>query len=174
MTVTTIVSANGFSAEVTGSGYNPRGDVIIDRCDNMKLAKESIYSLLEVGCVCNNASITDENLRGQPTEGALLAAALKFEMHGVRQQYLRLHEYPFSSEQKIMAVKVKPASSSSEEDDIFFVKGAPEKVISHAVFYKQHGKADLAPLTPEAEMELNQAAQKLSRKGLRGKLIFLR
>ena len=31
----------------------------------------------QIGCVCNNAEITPEGLRGQPTEGALLAAAAK-------------------------------------------------------------------------------------------------
>ena len=42
---------------------------------------------------------------GQPTEGALLAAGLKNGMYGVADKYLRLQEYPFSSEQKMMAVK---------------------------------------------------------------------
>ena len=31
----------------------------------------------QIGCVCNNAESTPEGLRGQPTAGALLAAAAK-------------------------------------------------------------------------------------------------
>ena len=42
---------------------------------------------------------------GQPTEGALLAVAMKNGMYGVSEKYVRLQEYPFSSEQKMMAVK---------------------------------------------------------------------
>ena len=35
----------------------------------------------QVGCVCNNAEITSDGLRGQPTEGALIAAARKVLIH---------------------------------------------------------------------------------------------
>jgi hypothetical protein len=35
------------------------------------------YSVLQVGTICNNAEITETGLRGQPTEGALLACAMK-------------------------------------------------------------------------------------------------
>jgi len=33
--------------------------------------------VIEVGCICNDAEITPDGLHGQPTEGALIAAALK-------------------------------------------------------------------------------------------------
>lgn len=69
---------------------------------------------------------------GQPTEGALLVAGMKvsriisncflmltsqsnvlffFLQHGIydiQQKYIRLQEFPFSSEEKIMAVKCVP------------------------------------------------------------------
>ena len=37
----------------------------------------SISKVIEVGCICNDAEITPEGLHGQPTEGALIAAAWK-------------------------------------------------------------------------------------------------
>ena len=37
----------------------------------------SISKVIEVGCICNDAEITPDGLHGQPTEGALIAAAWK-------------------------------------------------------------------------------------------------
>ena len=95
MTVTNIRSSDGHSAEVrkpidqiqtsllpslrqvTGSGYNGEGDVL---CGEERVTYDShpsICKIVEVGAVCNNAEIINGQLRGQPTEGALLAVALK-------------------------------------------------------------------------------------------------
>jgi Ca2+-transporting ATPase len=85
MTVTNIVTSDGWRAQVTGSGYNNVGAVqiqdISSDSETALMARSSIYNVLEVGCVCNNAAISPEgSLRGQPTEGALLAAAMKYGM----------------------------------------------------------------------------------------------
>lgn len=80
MTVTVILTSDGHLAEVSGAGYNDQGEIHIHKCDSLERAKEAIYDLLEVGCVCNNAMINDETLLGQPTEGALLAVAMKVNL----------------------------------------------------------------------------------------------
>lgn len=108
MTATILVTSEGYIADVTGAGYNSVGDVRIRKCDNTDFARAAITNMLEVGCVCNNAIIQNDTLLGQPTEGALIALAMKFGMHGIADKYLRLQEYPFSSEQKMMAVKCTP------------------------------------------------------------------
>ncbi|KAL6434028.1 hypothetical protein ACFW04_005880 [Cataglyphis niger] len=108
MTATILVTSEGYIADVTGAGYNDVGEVRIRKCDNTDLARTAISNMLEVGCVCNNAIIQNDTLLGQPTEGALIAVAMKFGMYGVADRYLRLQEYPFSSEQKMMAVKCTP------------------------------------------------------------------
>lgn len=108
MTATILVSSEGYIADVTGAGYNDKGEVRIRKCDDPNLAHSAINNLLEVGCVCNNAIIQNDTLLGQPTEGALIAVAMKFGMYGVNEKYLRLQEYPFSSEQKMMVVKCIP------------------------------------------------------------------
>lgn len=63
---------------MTGHGYSVFGDVI---CDGDQLVKydthPSISKLIEVGAVCNNSQVIDEQVRGQPTEGALLVLANK-------------------------------------------------------------------------------------------------
>lgn len=108
MTVTILMTPEGYIADVTGAGYNDKGEVRIRKCDNMDLARTAISNMLEVGCVCNNAILQNDTLLGQPTEGALIAVAMKYGMYGVADRYLRLQEYPFSSEQKMMAVKCTP------------------------------------------------------------------
>lgn len=108
MTATVLVTSEGYIADVTGAGYNSLGEVRIRKCDNVDLARAAIGNMLEVGCVCNNAIIQNDILLGQPTEGALIAVAMKFGMYGVADRYLRLQEYPFSSEQKMMAVRCTP------------------------------------------------------------------
>ncbi|CAF4879496.1 unnamed protein product, partial [Rotaria socialis] len=45
----------------------------------------------KVGAVCNNAEIINFQLRGQPTEGALLAVAMKMNLPHLREQFHREH-----------------------------------------------------------------------------------
>lgn len=74
---------------------------------------------------------------GQPTEGALIAAAMKHGMYNVADRYVRLQEYPFSSEQKMMAVKC--VSKYDDKQEIFFVKGAIEKILPKCTKYCWNG-----------------------------------
>lgn len=163
MTVTVLVTSDGYIAELTGAGYNDRGQVLLHKCEYPDSARESVRQLLEVGTVCNNATIYDEVLMGSPTEGALVAAAMKHGMYNVADQYVRLQEYPFSSEQKMMALKC--ASKYDEKQEIYFVKGAIEKILPKCTRYHLNG----------SEQELNQKktdefmaeAHEIGRKGLR-------
>ena len=55
------------------------------------LLKEQRLSLrFQIGSVCNNALIVDENLHGSPTEGALLAFAMKMGVYNARHQFRRI------------------------------------------------------------------------------------
>lgn len=181
MTVTQIVSAEMYQAEVTGVGYLPDGQ-IIGVTDSHQYS--SLRRVLEVGCVCNNAEVFNGRMQGQPTEAALIVAAQKFQMQDVRSMYTRDEEMPFSSEQKIMAVRVtlKPEFRNSESIQVvgidgdmssgkYFVKGALEKVLSYCTSYCKDGfHESLNQNNIEAFMKI---ADDLSRKGLRGKIFVL-
>ncbi|XP_075225467.1 secretory pathway calcium atpase isoform X2 [Lycorma delicatula] len=164
MTVTVIVTADGHLAEVSGAGYNDQGEIHIHKCDSIDRARESVYRLLEVGCVCNNAVINGDTLLGQPTEGALLAVAMKHGMYGVADKYVRLQEYPFSSEQKMMAVKCVPKYGDSKEE-IYFVKGALEKILQQCTKY--HWNGTLQQMNVKKEQDYLAEAYEIGRKGLR-------
>lgn len=164
MTVTVIITSDGYMADVTGAGYNDQGEISIRECNSIEMAKESITNLLEAGVVCNNAIIQNATLLGQPTEGALLAVGMKCGLYASAEKYMRLQEYPFSSEQKMMAVRVAPKYSNNKEE-IYFVKGALEMVLPQCTRYKYGGQ--IVPLTKQIESEFLAEAYEIARKGLR-------
>jgi len=170
MTVTAIVTSDGWRAKVTGSGYNNNGDVVLTVDDeHIELARSSVRSLLEAGCVCNNAAIIDGHLRGQPTEGALLAAAMKYGMEAqVSSSYTRIKEYPFTSELKIMTVQCQlrnTPDATAAVKQVFFSKGAIEKILQYCC--KIHYRGHCLPMTAEHQKDLLAAAQQLASQGLR-------
>lgn len=165
MTVTVIITSDGYMADVTGAGYNDNGEVHIRECNSVEMAKQSISALLEIGSVCNNAIIQTDSLLGQPTEGALLAAAMKCGLYAASDKFIRLQEYPFSSEQKIMAVRVVPKYSTDDKEEIYFVKGALEMLLPQCTRYKYGGQ--IIPLTKQNEAEFMAEAYEVGRKGLR-------
>ncbi|XP_003426720.1 calcium-transporting ATPase type 2C member 1 isoform X3 [Nasonia vitripennis] len=164
MTVTIIVTSESYVADVTGAGYNAVGEIKLRKCDNVELARAAISNMLEVGCVCNNAIIQNDTLLGQPTEGALLAAGMKNGMYSVADKYLRLQEYPFSSEQKMMAVKCT-AKYGENRQEVFFVKGALEKILPQCTKYSVNGQ--LYSLTQKKEQEFFAEAYEIGQRGLR-------
>ncbi|KAK0087847.1 hypothetical protein PV325_013937 [Microctonus aethiopoides] len=164
MTATIIVTPEGYIGDISGTGYNDKGEIRIRKCDNIDLARAAISNTLEVGCVCNNTIIQNDTLMGQPTEGALVAAAMKFNMYGVAEKYLRLQEYPFSSEQKMMAVKCTP-KYSEERQEIFFAKGALEKILPQCTKYSANGQ--VYPLNQKKDQEFLAESYEIGQQGLR-------
>ncbi|XP_035232052.1 calcium-transporting ATPase type 2C member 2-like, partial [Stegodyphus dumicola] len=148
---------------VSGVGYCEPGQVCIIETGNNAQQMNSVMCALEAGCVCNNADIVNDQLRGQPTEGALIAAARKLDMHAVRERYTRLQEIPFSSEQKFMAVKCLPKFGLGTEK--YFVKGALEIVLPKCTKYSYHGSPVL--LSKETSAQFMKEAHYMGRKGLR-------
>lgn len=163
MTVTNIITSELYHAEVTGVGYNSDGHILLVDSGNSDLQLNSIRLLLKVGCICNNADIVNGQLRGQPTEGALIAVAQKMDIYGIREQYFRKKEYPFSSEQKIMIVKCSPKFGMQE--DMFYVKGALEKLLPRCTHFSENGS--IISMSKDQEMQIIKEAQFMGRKGLR-------
>ncbi|XP_030745799.1 calcium-transporting ATPase type 2C member 1 isoform X2 [Sitophilus oryzae] len=164
MTATVLVTSDGYIAELTGAGYNDHGQILLHKCDYPEKARESVASLLEVGAVANNAIINNEVLMGQPTEGALLAAAMKHGMYNVADRYIRLQEYPFSSEQKMMAVQCV-GKYDADKKDIFFAKGALEKILPKCTGYSVNGA--IQPMTEKKKADFQAECHEIGKKGLR-------
>ncbi|XP_067158517.1 calcium-transporting ATPase type 2C member 2 [Apteryx mantelli] len=165
MTVTQLVTSDGFQAEVSGVGYNGEGNVYL--LPSREILKEfsnvSVGKLVEAGCVVNNAIIGKNNVIGQPTEGALIALAMKMELTDIKDIYIRKKEIPFSSEQKWMAVKCM--LKNQDEEDIYFMKGAFEEVIRYCTMYNSGGIS--LSLTPQQKAFYQQEEKRMGSSGLR-------
>ncbi|CAG4962867.1 unnamed protein product [Colias eurytheme] len=168
MTVTTLSTSGGHIAEVTGSGYSPKGDVQLRayKGRDLDIARMGVNSMLEVGILCNNAHIRDDMLYGQPTDGALLACAMKNNMDDIREQYNRLNEIPYSSETKMMVVKCAPKFNDGKHKEEVFVKGAIEKILPLCTQYIDSA-GNYAPMTREKQADFLNEAYNIARMGLR-------
>jgi len=118
------------SYEVTGSGYESKGEILHDweSCDKVTL--EKLCGVLRIGMLCNESNIYEENgqfrVDGDPTEGALIVSAMKAGLHPEeeRARYQQLSIIPFESERGFMATL-----HQHDRQRLIFVKGAPEKVL---------------------------------------------
>lgn len=156
--------ALGCVLQVTGVGYNGVGDVLLDGEIVHGLSCPSISKIVEVGCVCNDSVIRNHNLLGRPTEGALIALAMKMGLESVQQEFVRLEEHPFSSEQKWMAVRCVHRTQQ-DKSGVYFVKGAYEQVIRFCSSYNSRGAA--LPLSHQQRELYQQQISYMGSSGLR-------
>lgn len=133
MTVRRIFT-KGSMIEVTGVGYEPRGEFKGAKVDIKN--DRALQLLLEAGLLCSDAILEEQDgkwiIKGDPTEGALVVAAVKGGIHEVetRLENPRIEEIPFSSERKRMTTihRMKDGKLAA------FMKGAPEVVLERCVY----------------------------------------
>jgi Ca2+-transporting ATPase len=174
MTVTTLVTSEGFWVDFTGSGYDGRGGQVVPRRVNGVQAQtwsEAVASALEAGIVCNDAAVVNGGtLHGQPTEGALLAAAVKHRVFDRKDRWARISEVPFSSDTKIMSVFCAPAtgtngSSNNGRRGTTFVKGAVERILAKCRYFSFCGERRI--MGEKQSEEFVSWAHELGTSGLR-------
>uniref|UniRef100_A0A3P8PXI7 Calcium-transporting ATPase n=1 Tax=Astatotilapia calliptera TaxID=8154 RepID=A0A3P8PXI7_ASTCA len=180
MTVTQLFTSDGQHAEVTGVGYNGQGEVLLNGEVIHGFSCQSISKIVEVGCVCNDSIIRNHNVLGRPTEGALIALAMKVGLEGLQREYVRVEEHPFSSEKKWMAVRCVHRTQQ-DKAGVYFMKGAYEQVIRFCSSYNSRGSA--LPLNHQQVELYQQQISYMGSGGLRvlafasgsemGKLTFL-
>jgi Ca2+-transporting ATPase len=115
---------NGKTIDITGVGFNPKGDFLMNKKKIDPRRSGSLDTLLKIGSMCNNSILKGGkqwNIIGDPTEGALKVLA---EKGRIKEDYKRINEIPFSSERK------KMTTIHNVGGDIFaYTKGAPEVVL---------------------------------------------
>ncbi len=133
--------------EVTGSGYDIEGKIVGTDDSGQPADSADLRELLRAGFCCNNASLEKDNgkyrLVGDPTEGALLAAAMK---GGITETCPRLDEIPFDSELMYMATL-----NEVDGRNMIYIKGSSEKILAMCSFQQVEGKA--VPLDRQQAME---------------------
>jgi Ca2+-transporting ATPase len=142
MTVRKIFT-NSKTVEVTGVGYEPEGEFLLDTKSLDAKEDPSLNLLLGSSAVCTNASYDGEKVLGDTTEGALIVAAAKAGLTkaDLEEKYPRVHEIPFTSERKRMTTVHKMTDGKL----LAFTKGAPEVVLERCVQVYRDGEASRLP-----------------------------
>ncbi len=154
--------------EVTGTGYKPEG-IFKENDKEIDLENDELLNLfLKAGTLSSNASINKKDdlweVVGDPTEGALVAAAMKAnlsEKNFKKNDFKRTGEIPFSSEKKFMAV-----SYSENKKEFIYLKGAPEVVLDKCdkVIQKDN---EATELTEKIRKKLSDINHEMASEGLR-------
>ncbi|MFQ3615285.1 MAG: cation-translocating P-type ATPase [Cyanobacteriota bacterium] len=170
------------SLSVTGHAYTPEGQFLLDGQPIDVQAHPEAIALLTACILCNDAALQKENgdwcILGDPTEGALLVAATKagLDRHQLTHIWMRLGEFPFTSERKRMSVMVKYDGSATTaaatplpllppSSLILFCKGSPELVLERCQFVYVKGAVE--PLQGDRRQQILQQNNHLAGKGLR-------
>jgi sodium/potassium-transporting ATPase subunit alpha len=162
----TEVAVEGRFINVSGVGYQPRGDFT---SDGTALSLEGISHwttlrrLLECAFICNNAKLeksgADYRVIGDPTEGALVCLA---EKAGIRGTHLRLYLNPFESIRKRMSVVVK---RDHRDEPIVYVKGAPLETLQRCNRILLEN--EVRPLNDDDRQSIRQENDSMAGRGLR-------
>ncbi|MCD6243314.1 cation-translocating P-type ATPase [Candidatus Bathyarchaeota archaeon] len=153
--------------EVTGVGYEPKGEFIF-RGEKIEPEKEeALIYLLKIGALCNNALIVKEKEKweviGDPTEAALIVAAEKagLKYKTLEKNYPRIGEIPFTSERKCMTtIHLTP-----EKKKVALLKGAPEVVLEKCTYILDNGK--IKKLTEKKKKEILKINEEMAKEALR-------
>jgi Ca2+-transporting ATPase len=132
------IFVNNQMIEVTGTGYEPKGEFYLNGNSVNPTDDPHLALLLKIGVLCNNANYDGTNVIGDPTEGALIVAAAKGGMHEneVEMQYPRRGEIPFSSERKRMTT----IHDMPDGHRVAYMKGSPETVLKLCERTYQNGR----------------------------------
>ncbi|MBU4305446.1 MAG: cation-translocating P-type ATPase [Candidatus Omnitrophica bacterium] len=132
--------------EVTGVGYDPKGEFIIKK-ESLSAYATGLDLLLRAGLLCNDSRLLNSGgkwqILGDPTEAALIVAARKQGLfkENLEKDYPRVDEIPFSSERKLMTTihrlenngLASDSQSHKYQDRLFaFSKGAGEVILERS------------------------------------------
>jgi len=116
--------------EITGSGYEPRGEILHEKMPVEAHELDMLLHVFRIGLLCNESDVYEEDgqfrVDGDPTEGALIISAMKAGLtpETEREQYPRLGIIPFESDRGYMATL-----HEYQGKKVIFAKGAAEKLL---------------------------------------------
>lgn len=128
----------------------------------LNLENEVEKQAVLMGILCNDASTTDGEKIGDPTEIALVDLGEIYNMDelSLRKEYSRIGEIPFDSERKIMSTvhRVKDRT-------LMVTKGAPDVLIDR--ISKIQTSRGIMDITEEGKSRIERANEDFSKTGLR-------
>ncbi len=183
MTVRQIITPER-TLRVSGEGYAPRGGFAVDS-QPVPPQDRDLQAVVQVGALSSTAELVAEEgardgrwtIRGDPTEGALVAVAAKagYGDREIEAEYEFLEELPFDSERKRMSIiytyrgngrKLAALALPLEPGSrLAFVKGAPEAIIPLCTRMQEEGR--VVPMGPGEQREFLDANAYLGGQALR-------
>ncbi|NMA11490.1 MAG: HAD-IC family P-type ATPase [Methanomicrobiales archaeon] len=148
---------------VTGAGYLPMGEFLVEERPIDPLADPGLRRFLRTVLLCNHATLALEEggwrVFGTPTEGALVVAA---EKAGLSRDDAPepVKEFSFNSTRKRMTIVYREG-----EGDVAHVKGAPEVLLARSSRVFLGGS--VVPLTDELRDALLAEIERYASQGLR-------
>ncbi|MGG6267471.1 HAD-IC family P-type ATPase [Leptolyngbya sp. AN03gr2] len=159
MTVQAIY-AGGERYQVSGTGYSPKGE-ITNAVGEVVQNIPALQDCLIAGLACNDSHLEEDHGRwlviGDPTEGALIAAANKADVRPalITQSFPRIDSIPFESQYQYMAT----LHDAPENIHIIYVKGSVEAILPRCQQDFEGQKIDQGAIAQEVET--------MAKKGLR-------
>jgi Ca2+-transporting ATPase len=188
MTVTRIW-VDGKFVEVTGQGYVPTGEFVVDGKVTDLAQYPAVRTALWVGALNNDAVLEETIVEGRPpeyrmvgdpTEGSILVAAHKAGAPSsvLNNAYPRKNEIPFDSERKRMVTihsvddprleDLSPFKDSTRKGwHVIAVKGAPDIVLQLCTRIQPMDDGEPGLLTEKTRADITQANDKLTQDALR-------
>jgi Ca2+-transporting ATPase len=152
--------------KVTGEGYEPAGEFLLEGEPLDPRSHTTLEELLKALALCNDAQLAHEagewSVKGDPTEGALLALAAKggLDAQRLREEYPRIDEVPFSPERRLMTTIHR-----TQEGARAYTKGAPEVLVARCTRYRVG--VEERPLDPQGRKAILEAAARMAGRALR-------
>jgi Ca2+-transporting ATPase len=157
---------DGSFVEVSGSGYEPKGEFHRNGGTVIPEQHSSLLRLLQIGTLCNDAGLESENgawtIRGDPTEGALVTAGAKagLDARSLATSWPRMGEMPFSSERMRMTT-----IHETPDGPMALSKGAVEVILGSCNRVFSDGLE--RDLTPADRNQVAEANGQMGEVGLR-------
>jgi Ca2+-transporting ATPase len=157
------IYVNGKTIDVTGAGYESKGEFLMDGNSISLKENPELELMLRANTLNANAYYDGTRVIGDTTEGALIVAAAKagIAKKDTEEVYPRVHEVPFTSERKRMTT----AHKTPEGKLIAYVKGAPEMVLERSTYVLKDGK--VKKFTAEEKKEILAINERMANDALR-------
>ncbi|MBM3640246.1 MAG: HAD-IC family P-type ATPase [Alphaproteobacteria bacterium] len=146
LTARTVVASRSIY-EASGSGYDPHGGFTKSGRDVPIDGAPELSEMMRAAALCNDAVLHEKDnvwsVDGDPTEGALLTAAVKggLDLRAQAQALPRTDVIPFESQHRFMAT----LHHDHVGNGYIFVKGAPERLLEMC-FWQRDGGEEHRPL----------------------------
>ena len=128
-----IVWAGGCAYEISGTGFAPAGEIAaVEQTGRSPGRNDALRQCLAAGVLCNESALEEEEgrwqVRGDPTEGALIVSGRKAGMSEVdlAEQLPRIDAIPFESQNKYSATLHDPGEGEAK---VVLLKGAVEMIL---------------------------------------------